>query len=77
MLEQVENGGKIVAELIEKGAATLQLFSTKPQQKQKCLQHCYGDLRCASFKRRHPAVLLHCTNQQPSLPLIEKVNYFF
>jgi hypothetical protein len=30
MLEQVEIGGNIVAELIEKGAATLQLCSTKP-----------------------------------------------
>jgi hypothetical protein len=32
MLEHVENGGKIVAELIEKGAATLQLCSTKPRK---------------------------------------------
>jgi hypothetical protein len=37
MLEQGENGGNIVAELIEKEAATLQLCSTKPgQNKSAC-----------------------------------------
>jgi hypothetical protein len=32
MLEQFEIGGNIVAELIEKGVATLQLHSTKPRK---------------------------------------------
>jgi hypothetical protein len=32
MLEQIEIGSNIVAELIEKGAATLQLRSTKPRK---------------------------------------------
>jgi hypothetical protein len=32
MLEQVEIGGNIVTELIEKGVATLQLRSTKPRK---------------------------------------------
>jgi hypothetical protein len=32
MLEQVEIGGNIVAELIKKGTTTLQLYSTKPRK---------------------------------------------
>jgi hypothetical protein len=77
MLEQVEIGGNIVAELIEKGAATLQLRSTKPHKKKSACNNAMAT--CDVPPSKGGILRSSCIVQtsQPSLPFIEKVASFF
>ncbi len=75
MLEQVKIGGNIVVEFIKKGVATLQLSSAKPCKHGSACSNTMATCE-VSFERWHLVVLLHCTNWQPSLSLIERVASF-
>jgi hypothetical protein len=66
-----------LAQLIEKGTTTLQFHFGNLVNMEVIAAYHNGDLCRASFKRQYHAILLHYTNRQPSLSLIEKVAFFF
>ncbi len=77
MLEEVEIGGNIMPKLIKKEATTLQLYFANPCKHGNACNSAMATCVMPLLKGGIMGSSRHCTNQQPSLSLIEKGGLFF